>query len=91
MNLLDMQYIKTPFYGVLKMTKFLRDMKYSVGRDHVRTLLRKMGLTAVFARPNTSQPHPEHKVYPYLLEGLLINRPNHVIRRQTTQWGKSLI
>ena len=46
MNLLDEQYTKTPFYGVRNMTTYLRGLQYAVGKDHVRTLLRKMGLTA---------------------------------------------
>lgn len=78
MDLLDEQYTKAPFYGVPRMTKFLNSKKYVIGRDHVRTLLRKMGLKAVFARPNTSKPHPEHKVYSYLLREIEINRPNQV-------------
>ena len=78
MNLLDEQYTKAPFYGVPRMTKFLNSKEYVVGKDHVRTLLRKMGLKAVFAGPNTSKPHPEHKVYPYLLRDMAINRPNQV-------------
>jgi putative transposase len=78
MNLLDEQYTKAPFYGVPRMTEFLNSKKYVVGKDHVRTLLRKMGLKAVFAGPNTSKPHPEHKIYPYLLRDMEINRPNQV-------------
>ena len=49
-----------------------------VGRDHVRTLLRKMGLEAVFAKPNLSRPRPEYKIYPYLLSGVAITRPNQI-------------
>lgn len=78
MNLLDEQYIKTPFYGVKKMMMFLRAKDYSIGMDHTRTLLRKMGLFAVFAKPNLSKPHPEHRVYPYLLKDVTIERPNQV-------------
>lgn len=78
MNLLDEQYTKTPFYGVLRMTQFLKSIGYAVGKDHVRTLLRKMGLSAVFAKPNLSKPHPAHKVYPYLLRAVTIERPNQV-------------
>lgn len=62
MNLLDEQYTKTPFYGVLKMREFLRGKRYVVDKDHVRTLLRRMGLEAVFAKPNLPKPHPGHKV-----------------------------
>lgn len=78
MNLLDAEYTKYPFYGVRKMKKFLREKGYKVGNGHVRTLLRKMGLFAVFAKPNLSKPHPEHRIYPYLLRGVVINRPNQV-------------
>lgn len=78
MELLDAQYTDTPFYGVNKMTEYLRSREYEVGRDHVRTLLRKMGLEAVFAKPNLSKPHPEHLVYPYLLNDVDIERVNQV-------------
>ena len=78
MNLLDDKYTLHPFYGVRKMKKFLREKGYKVGNGHVRTLLRKMGLFAVFAKPNLSKPHPEHKVYPYLLRDVDIIRPNQV-------------
>ena len=78
MNLLDAEYTIHPFYGVRKMKRFLRERGYKVGNDHVRTLLRKMGLFAVFAKPNLSKPHPQHKIYPYLLSGVTITRPNQV-------------
>jgi len=78
MNLLDEQYTKTPFYGVRKMTRFLRSKGHQVGRDHVRTLLRKMGLFAVFTKQNLSKPHPEHRIYPYLLKDVEIVSPNQV-------------
>jgi putative transposase len=78
MRLLDEQHTKTPFYGVVKMTEFLRSKEFVVGKDHVRTLLRKMGLFAVFAKQNLSKPHPEHRIYPYLLRDVEIVRPNQV-------------
>ena len=79
MKLLDEQYMKRPFYGVRKMTRYLRiDCGYAVGKDHVRTLLRKMGLQAVFPKPNLSRPHPENRIYPYLLRDLDVIRPNQV-------------
>jgi len=78
MNLLDKEYTKYPFYGVRKMKKFLRTKGYKVGNDHVRTLLRKIGLFAVFAKPNLSKPHSEHRIYPYLLKDVTIERPNQV-------------
>jgi len=78
MRLLDEQYTKTPFYGVLKMTEFLRSLGYSVNPKRVRRLLRTMGLEAVYQKPNLSQPHPDHTVYPYLLRGVAIERCNQV-------------
>jgi putative transposase len=76
MNLLDVQYTKTPFYGVRNMTTHLRSLGYVVGKCHVRTLLRHMGLMAVFPKRNLSKPHPQHAIYPYLLEDVQITRPN---------------
>jgi len=76
---LDEQYTATPFYGVRRMTKYLtEDEGFDVGRDHVRTLLRRMGLTAIWSRPDTSKPHPEHPVFPYLLRDVGITRVNQV-------------
>ena len=76
MNLLDAQYTRTPFWGVRNMTTYLRSLGYRVGKAHVRTLLRRMGLEAIFAKPNLSKPHPQHKIYPYLLKDVDIVRPN---------------
>lgn len=78
MNLLDEQYTKTPFYGVRNMTLSMRARGFMAGKDHVRTLLRKMGLTAVFPKPNLSKPHPENRIYPYLLRDMEIVHPNQV-------------
>lgn len=78
MNILDDQYTKTPFYGVLRMRETLRANGYKVGKCHVRTLLRTMGLEAVFAKPNMSKSHPEHRIYPYLLTGVTVTCPNQV-------------
>ncbi len=78
MNLLDEEYTRHPFYGVRRMVEFLRRTGYEVGRDHVRTLLRKLGITAIYPRRNTSKANPEHKIYPYLLGDLEIIRANQV-------------
>jgi len=78
MNLLDQQYTETPFWGVRNMMRHLRSLGYAVGRDHVRTLLRRMGLAAVVAKRNLSKPAPAHPVYPYLLRDLAVTRPNQV-------------
>lgn len=77
MNLLDEEYTKHPFYGVRKMRKFLRRLGYDIGKDHVRTLLRRMGLVAIYPK-NISRPHRENRIYPYLLGDLEITRSNQV-------------
>ncbi len=78
MRLIDLRFLETPFYGSRQMTRHLRRLGYCVGRKRVRRLMRKMGLQAVYQRPRTSKPHPEHRVYPYLLRGVVIDRPNQV-------------
>lgn len=78
MNELDEQYTKTPFYGVVKMTKHLRTLGHQVNEKRVRRLLRKMGLEAIYPKANLSRRHPEHKIYPYLLRGVKIDRNNQV-------------
>ena len=78
MNLLDEQYTKTPFYGVKRMTAYLKQQGYQVGHKRVRRLLRQMGLDAIYQHPNTSLPNPEHQVYPYLLRNVPISRCNQV-------------
>jgi len=77
-RLLDEQYLKTPFYGVLRMTEWLKRLKETVNVKRVRRLLREMGLMAMYPKRNLSKPAPGHKIYPYLLKGLTILRPNQV-------------
>lgn len=78
MDLLDAQYTKTPFYGVRNMKTYLNKAGHTIGRDHTRTLMRKMGIVAIFPKPNLSKPHPENRIYPYLLRDLDVVRPNQV-------------
>lgn len=78
MRLIDRQYLVTPWYGSRQMARHLRREGWCVGRKRVRRLMRKMGLQAIYQAPSTSQLHPEHRIYPYLLKGLVINRPNRV-------------
>jgi putative transposase len=78
MRRLDELYLATPFYGTRRMVAVLRREGWSVNRKRVRRLMRLMGLEAIYQKPNTSRPHPAHKVYPYLLRGLVIERPNQV-------------
>ena len=78
LRLLDEQYTRTPFYGVPRMTAVLRGQGYTVNPKRVRRLLRTLGLTALFPKPRTSAGAPEHRVYPYLLRGVAIQRVNQV-------------
>ena len=78
MALMDRQYLKTPFYGSRRIRVWLRRQGYLVSRKKVRRLMRLMGLEAIYRRPNTSQPAPGHRVYPYLLKGVEVNRVNQV-------------
>ena len=78
LRLIDEQYLKTPFYGSRRMMVHLRQLGYSINRKRVQRLMRQLGLQAVYPKPKLSQPHPGHKVYPYLLRGVEIERVNHV-------------
>lgn len=78
MRLLDEQYIRTPFYGVPRMTAQLRAMGRAVGPKRVRRLLRTMGLEAIYPKRRLSLRNKEHRVYPYLLEGVDVIRPDQV-------------
>jgi len=76
MRLLDEQYMRTPFYGVIKMTDWLDKQGHVVNLKRVRRLLRLMGLQAIYAKPRLSDPAPGHHIYPYLLRGLAIEKPD---------------
>jgi len=78
LRLLDEEYTRHPFYGSRKMTVWLRDQGHAVNRKRVQRLMRILGLIAMAPGPNTSKKHPEHTVYPYLLRGLRVVRPNQV-------------
>jgi putative transposase len=79
MRLIDEQYLRTPFYGYLKMTEYLRQKKeYQVNHKRVYRLMTQMGLRAVAPRPHTSRPNPDHRIYPYLLRGVDITHCNQV-------------
>jgi len=78
MRLIDEQYLKTPSWGSRSMRNHLRRLGYKINRKKVQRLMRLMGLEAVYPKPKTSRPHPQHKVYPYLLRELTIDRPNQV-------------
>ena len=78
MRLIDEQFLKTPGYGARLMTRHLRRQGYCVGRKRVRRLMRLMGLFAIYPKPRTTIPNLEHRIYPYLLRELEIDRPNQV-------------
>jgi putative transposase len=78
MELMDQQYLFTPFYGSRRMTIWLNRQGQQVSRKRVQRLMRTMGLEAIHRRPRTSQLSPGHKVYPYLLGSMEIDRPNQV-------------
>ena len=78
LNKLDEEYTRHPFYGTRRMREYLRGLGYAVNRKRVQRLMQKLGLAGMAPGPNTSKPHPEHTVYPYLLRGLDIIRPNQV-------------
>jgi len=78
MEAIDRQYLKTPFYGIRKMTVELNNQGFLVNHKRVQRLMRLMGLVAIYQKPKTTCRNPQHKVYPYLLRGLVIDRPNQV-------------
>jgi putative transposase len=78
MALIDKQYTQTPFYGWPRMTAFLRREGYAVNHKRVQRLIGLMGLQAIYPKPRTSSPARDHKIYPYLLRGLVITHPDQV-------------
>lgn len=78
MRLIDEQYTKTPFYGSRRMKVILRRNGHLVNRKHVQSLMRDMGLEAIYPKPHLSNPRKDHLVYPYLLKGLTVKQPDQV-------------
>ncbi len=83
MRLLDEQYTRAPFYGVRRMAYWLAKQGYGVNVKRVRRLMRRMGLEAIYPKPRLSLPAPGHRIYPYRLRGLKIDRPDQV-------WGTDI-
>jgi putative transposase len=83
MKLIDEQYTRAPFYGVPRMTAWLRRQGYGVNHKRIRRLMRLMGLEAIYPKPRLSIPSKEHQIYPYLLKGVSIDRPDQV-------WGADI-
>ncbi len=78
MKLIDEQYTSCPFYGIRRVTAHLRREGFEVNAKRVARLMRKMGLRAVYPEPRTTIPNLEHRIYPYLLRGIAIERVNQV-------------
>ena len=78
MRRIDKLFLKYPFYGARRMALHLRREGVWIGRRRAARLMSLMGLQAIYRAPRTSAPHPERRIYPYLLRGLAIERPNHV-------------
>jgi putative transposase len=78
MRAIDAQFLETPWYGSRQMARHLQRQGWRVGRHRIRRLMAKMSLEPIYQRPKTSVSHPDHRIYPYLLRDLLINRPNQV-------------
>jgi len=78
MRRIDELHLEHPFAGARMLRDLLRQEGYTVGRKHVARLMRTMGIEALYRKANTSRRHPEHRIYPYLLRGLSIDRPNQV-------------
>ena len=77
MRQIDELHLEYPFAGSRMLMKLLHSDGHTVGRKHVSTLMKRMGIEALYRRPRTTKPQPGHKIYPYLLRGLAIDQPNH--------------
>ena len=78
LELIDKEYTKHPFYGSRKIMHYLRNEGYKINRKRVQRLMKMLGLAGMAPGPNTSKPHPENKIYPYLLRGVDVTKPNQV-------------
>jgi putative transposase len=78
LELLDEEYTRHPFYGSRRMKRYLKDCGYVVNRKKIQRLMQTLGLSGMAPGPHTSKQHPQHKIYPYLLRGVEISRPNQV-------------
>ena len=78
MDLIDRQFTETPFYGSRRLTAWLNRQGYPVNRKRIQRLMRLMGLEAIYPKPNISEKRQDHEIYPYLLKGLRIQKPDCV-------------
>src|SRR5258708_15311963 len=84
MRRVDELHLQYPFAGSRMLRDFLNREGIEVGRRHVATLMKRMGIEALYRRPNTSKPAPGHKIYPYLLRSVAVIRPNQVLAMDIT-------
>lgn len=77
-RLIDEEFTRRPFYGSRRMVVYLQSLGHDINRKRVQRLMRMLGLSGMAPGPNTSKAHPQHKVYPYLLRGVEVDRPNQV-------------
>ncbi len=78
MAIVDKQFLETPWYGSRQMARFMKRNTHQCGRHRARRLMRLMRLVAIYQEPNTSKKHLQHKIWPYLLRNVVIDRPNQV-------------
>ena len=78
LGLIDAEYTRHPFLGSRKIRQYLRGLGHKINRKRVQRLMRILGLAGMAPGPDTSRPHPQHKVYPYLLRGVMVTGPNQV-------------
>lgn len=78
MRRIDELHLDYPFAGSRMLQRFLKRERFDIGRLHVSTLMKKMGIEAIYRRPNTSKPEPGHKIFPYLLRNVAVTKPNQV-------------
>ena len=78
MEIIDKQFLETPWYGSRQMARYMKRNNHKCGRHRMRRLMRLMRLVPIYQEPNTSKKHPRHKIWPYLLRKVVIDRPNQV-------------
>jgi putative transposase len=78
MEIIDKQFLETPWYGSRQMARYMKRQSHQCGRHRVRRLMRLMRLVPIYQEPNTSKKHPQHKIWPYLLRNMAIDRPDQV-------------
>src|SRR3546814_6658208 len=91
MRRLDELHLEAPFAGSRMLRDMLRADGVEIGRGRVATLMRRMGIFALYRRPNTSKPAPGHRIYPYLLRGVSVDRPNQARSEEHTSELQSLM